>query len=171
MDVLEAIAKRRSYRSAFLDRPVPRADIEKILKAAASAPSGCNKEFTQFLVVDDPGTRTSLASFIDMPAVRTAPAHLVIVGDGTPAYGEWNFELADTAACVMNAWLAMTALGYATVWLDGNLRDGVDKKIGALLGIPGELTVRILLPFGVPAESLTPIQKKTWAERSHFNRW
>ncbi len=41
MDVLEAIASRRSVRG-FLPDPVPRATIEAILRAAARAPSGSN---------------------------------------------------------------------------------------------------------------------------------
>lgn len=41
MDVLEAIASRRSVRG-FLPDPVPRAVIEAILTAAARAPSGSN---------------------------------------------------------------------------------------------------------------------------------
>jgi nitroreductase len=41
MDVLDAIATRRSVRG-FLPDPVPRAAIEAILKAAARAPSGSN---------------------------------------------------------------------------------------------------------------------------------
>ena len=171
MDVFDAIARRRSYRGPFLDRPVPREDIEKILRAAAAAPSGCNKELTRFVAVDDPKLCASLGALLDMPAVRTAPAHLVVVGDQTPVYADMTFEMADTAACVMNAWLAMTALGYATVWLDGNLRGGIDQRISGLLGIPDTLTARILLPFGVPAGPFTPIRKKAWTERSHFNRW
>jgi nitroreductase len=41
MDVLEAIASRRSLRG-FLPDPVPRSIIEAILRAAARAPSGSN---------------------------------------------------------------------------------------------------------------------------------
>lgn len=40
---LEAIESRRSVR-AFLDRPVPRATVERILAAASRAPSGTNMQ-------------------------------------------------------------------------------------------------------------------------------
>jgi nitroreductase len=43
MDVLEAIATRKSMR-AFTGEPVPRATIEKILAAAQRAPSGTNTQ-------------------------------------------------------------------------------------------------------------------------------
>ena len=39
MDVYEAVKSRRSVRG-FTDQPVPRAVIERVLSAAALAPSG-----------------------------------------------------------------------------------------------------------------------------------
>lgn len=171
MDCLKAIHERHSYRGAFQPHPVPRADQEKILAAAAAAPSGCNKEWTEFVMVDDPATLAKIAGHIDMPAVRTATAMLLVVGDPRPAYGDMSFELADTASCVMTAWLAMTALGYATVWLDGVLRGGLDATLGAVVGVPEGKTVRVLLPFGTPAGKGTPPSKRPASERVHFNRW
>ncbi|MFI6245315.1 nitroreductase [Streptomyces sp. NPDC051016] len=41
MDVYEAVASRRAVR-AFTDRPVPRETLERVLSAAAWAPSGSN---------------------------------------------------------------------------------------------------------------------------------
>lgn len=49
MDVLEAIYRRASTR-AFLDRPVDRATVEKILDAARWAPSGANTQPWQVAV-------------------------------------------------------------------------------------------------------------------------
>lgn len=171
MDCLEAIRTRHSYRGAFKPDPVSVADREAILAAAAAAPSGCNKEFTQFVWIDAPEVRAAIAEHVDGPATRTAPALLVVVGDPAPAYRGTSFELADTAACVMNAWLAMTALGYATVWLDGQLRGGADAKIAELLGLPAPLVARILLPVGRPEAEIKPPPKKPLAERVHYNRW
>lgn len=50
MDFRQAIAARRSIR-AFTDAPVPRGDIETILRAAALAPSGKNAQPWRFAVV------------------------------------------------------------------------------------------------------------------------
>lgn len=171
MDVFDAIKNRHSYRGPFKEQPIPRADLDRILDAAAAAPSGCNKEFTRLVMVDDPAVRADIAALFDMPAVKTAPALLVVVGDPTPAYGAVSFELADTAACVMNAWLAATALGYAGVWLDGQLRGGLDVKIQSILGIPPPLTARVLIPLGVPADAIKPPPKKPVGERAFYNRF
>ncbi|MCP4328929.1 MAG: nitroreductase [Alphaproteobacteria bacterium] len=53
MKVEDAITSRRSVR-AFLDRPVPRATVEHILRAAARAPSGTNMQPWRVWVVTGP---------------------------------------------------------------------------------------------------------------------
>jgi hypothetical protein len=50
MEVLEAIRTRRSIRQ-FQERPVPEDLIEKLLRAAMSAPSARNGQPWQFVVI------------------------------------------------------------------------------------------------------------------------
>ena len=50
------LRRRRSVR-AFADRAVPREVIEHCLRAAASAPSGANRQPWHFVVVTDPATK------------------------------------------------------------------------------------------------------------------
>jgi nitroreductase len=83
-----------------------------------------------------------------------------------------HFELEDCAAAVQNMLLAITALGYATVWTDGELRfDDRAAKIGELLGVPTKRRVQVFLPIGVPAEEAKPPQKQPFEERAWFNRY
>ena len=53
LDFLELMKSRRSVRD-FSDKPVPKDIIENIIKTAASAPSGANKQPWKFVVVEDP---------------------------------------------------------------------------------------------------------------------
>jgi len=62
MNTLETIAHRRSYRGPYAPTPVPRADLIKIMEAGFHAPSGCNKQTTSFLAVDDPRSSRSFAA-------------------------------------------------------------------------------------------------------------
>jgi nitroreductase len=74
---------------------------------------------------------------------------------------------------VENMLLAITALGYASVWLDGALReDGVGQAIDRLLGVPDDPSIgaRVLLPVGVPAAPGRQNSRKPWAERVCYNR-
>ena len=53
MSMIEIIQKRRSYRGKFKPTPVPREDLIKIMQAGLAAPSGCNKQTTSLIAVDE----------------------------------------------------------------------------------------------------------------------
>ncbi|MFZ5833554.1 MAG: nitroreductase family protein, partial [Planctomycetota bacterium] len=73
---------------------------------------------------------------------------------------------------VENMLLAITALGYATVWLDGVLRLGdCEERVAELLGVPTNRRVQIVLPLGVPVERLSQREKLPFQQRAWFNRY
>ena len=77
----------------------------------------------------------------------------------------------DCAAAVENMLLAITALGYASVWVAGWLRvEGRADRIGQLLDVPEGKTARIILPIGTPTESYPRKEKMPFEERAWFNR-
>ena len=171
MDIFEAIANRHSYRGEFQDKPVLRKDLEKIVQAGIDAPSGCNAQTTSFVVVDDPQLIAKMAAiFGDRPVCTTARAIIVCLADSTPAYGTTSFDREDCAAAVENMLLAITALGYATVWYQGYVQqNGNGRKIAELLGVPDLLRVEVVLPIGVPLTNELPRPKKSLIDRVSFN--
>lgn len=172
MDIFEAIAKRYSYRGDFLDRPVPREDVVRIVQAGIQAPSGKNEQTTSFVIVDDPELLAKIARIVNRPVCNTARAMIACVTDPRPVFGEISFAVEDCSAAVENMLLAITALGYATVWLDGVLRkDDVAARVGRLLGVPAGRTVRILLPLGIPVEPGAQKEKLPFDRRAWFNRF
>jgi len=172
MDLFEAIGQRHSYRGPFTDVPVPRTDLEKIVRAGIQAPSAKNEQVASFVIVDDPDTLRELAAIVDRPTCESAKAVIVCVVDPRPVLGDISFAAEDCAASVENMLLAITALGYATVWLDGVIRfDQKAARIGRLLGVPENLDVRILLPVGVPAEQGRQKEKLPFARRAWFGRY
>lgn len=172
MEVFKAIISRHSYRGEYQDVPVPRGDLEKIVDAGIRAPSGCNAQTTSFVIVDDPDKLKSIAQIVDKPCTKTAKAMIVCVADHREVYHGMSFGVEDCAAAVENILLAITACGYASVWLDGVLRtDGVAQKIASLLGIPAGREVRVMLPVGVPVEACNQNQRLPLAGRAWFNTW
>ena len=160
MNLFDAIASRYSYRGEFTDAPVPRADLEKIVQAGIQAPSACNAQVASFVIVDDPQLVRQIAEILEKPFCQSAKAMIVCVADPRPVYANLSFAAEDCAAAVENMLLAITALGYASVWLDGVVRaEDRAARIGRLLGVPPERTVRIVLPIGVPAEPGVPREK------------
>ena len=56
---VDVVRRRRSVRE-FSDRPVSRATIELLVRAAHSAPSGANKQPWRFVCVQDPATKARI---------------------------------------------------------------------------------------------------------------
>jgi nitroreductase len=174
MDTLEAIYRRASYRGRYTDRPVPREDLERIVDAGLRAPSGYNGQSTSFVVVTEPETIARIAALTgNKDVVASARAVVVVVMDPDATRDrEFGFGVEDYAAATENILLAIAALGYASVWIDGALRrDGVAERIGTLLGVPERREVRVILPVGVPEEQPVQAKKRGFGERAWFERY
>ncbi|MCX5759564.1 MAG: nitroreductase family protein [Candidatus Hydrogenedentes bacterium] len=175
MELFEAIAKRHSYRGPFRDEPVPREHLRRIVEAGLLAPSGEHAQTTTFVVVDDPEKLRAIASMPHNKAMQQAKAYIACVVDKCPTsvYENMTFQAEDCAAATENILLAVTALGYATVWIDGWLRvQGHAETIGRLLNVPEDKVVRVILPIGIPArEVVSKVVKKPFEERAWFNQY
>lgn len=172
MDLFDAIAARYSYRGTFLDTPVPREDLEKIVGAGIQAPSACNEQVVSFAIIDDPSLLRQIAEIVDKPVCHSAKAMIACVIDPRPVFAGLSFAAEDCAAAVENMLLAITALGYASVWLDGTLRaEDRAARIGRLLGVSGSNSIHILLPLGVPAEPGRQRERLPFDRRAWFNRY
>lgn len=170
MDVFEAIEARHSYRGSFTGAAVPRADLEKILAAGAAAPSGHNFQTPMFAAITDEAKCAQIAQMLPGPYTATAKAYIVVLSRQQFTEHQMQFELQDFAAATENILLAVTALGYATVWLEGRLFvNDARGQLHTLLNAPADCTVRVLLPIGVPAEDAKRPPKKPLEERAVFN--
>jgi nitroreductase len=170
MELFEAIALRHSYRGAFTPQSVPRSDLQKIVQAGIQAPSAKNEQVASFIIVDDPALLRSIADIVTRPSCNTARAMILCVVDPRPVFHEFSLAEADCAASVENMLLAITALGYATVWIDGALRlENRAERIGGLFNLPPDRKVAVLLPLGVPVEHVAQREKLPFDRRAWFN--
>jgi nitroreductase len=171
-DFFDTIKARHSYRGAFLPTPVSRAALETLIDAGRAAPSACFKQSPRFIAIDDPAVMASikaLAGLADAPAVQTAQAFICIVFDPTPQHGPHSFGPEDCGAVATNILNAVTALGLASVWLDGVLRYGTGKELDQILNIPAPFSARILLPLGVPEKPGAQPARKPVEQRVGWN--
>ena len=172
MELFEAIAKRHSYRGEFTDQAVPREDLAKIVQAGIQAPSAKNEQVTRFVIVDDPEVIKKIGQIIDRPVVTTASAIIACITDPRPVFQGMSFDREDVSAAVENMLLALTSLGYASVWLDGVLRMGdTADRVGQVLGVPSGQDVNILLPLGVPVTEGHQAAKQPFDQRAWYNSW
>jgi nitroreductase len=171
MNTFEAMQARYSYRGKYLPTPVPREHLIQIMEAGCAAPSGCNKQTTSFIAVDDPEVLAKLKSVIDPPMADTAPAFVCILTKKIVAYRDRTFNVQDYSAAIQNALLAIADLGYASCWVEGHVTgtDRIGEKMAAMLGVPEEYELICYLPVGIPAEECKIVEKQPFEERAWFN--
>ena len=169
--VIELIMNRRSYRGKFRPDKVPREDLTAILNAGLAAPSGCNKQTTSLIAVDDPAILGQIHDVTDPPVGETAPAMICVLAQKIYAYRDRCFAVQDYSAAIENMLLAITALGYQSCWYEGHITDTdrICDRIADILGVPPEYDLVCMLPVGVAESKPAAPRKKPFEERAFFN--
>ena len=171
MHVMEAILNRHSYRGKFLPDPVPKKHLTQIMEAGCAAPSGCNKQTTSFIAVDDPAVLEKLFDVIDPKVAKTAPAVICVLTRKIIAYRDRTFYVQDYAAAIQNMLLAIVSLGYESCWYEGHITDTdrIGDKMARILGVPEEYELVCFLPVGKAAEPVKGPKKQPLEERCRYN--
>ncbi len=171
MHILDTIHARRSYRGAYKPAPVPREDLIAIMQAGLDAPSGCNKQTTSLIAVDDPALLARIHAEIDPPIAVTAPAMICVLTQRINAYRDRCFAVQDYSAAIQNMLLAAVALGYQSCWYEGHVTD-VDRigdKIARILDVPEGYELVCVLPIGAAESEPACPRKRPFEERAWFN--
>ena len=171
MTVLECIENRTSYRGPYSNEAVPRADLVKIMEAGLAAPSGCNKQTTSLIAVDDAALLGKLHGVMDPVTAETAPAMICVLTQKIIAYRDRCFNIHDYSAAIENMLLAAVSLGYESCWYEGVITDvdQIGRKMADVLGVPADYELVCFLPIGRAAEAVSYRDKKPFAERAWFN--
>ena len=170
---INTIATRHSYRGQFSPEIVPEEDLTEIARAGIDAPSGCNKQTTDVIIVNDPEVLNKVKALLDPPVAQTAPAMIVVLTQRINAYRDRCFAVQDYSAAIENMLLAIVELGYQSCWYEGHItdEDRICDKIAAVLDVPEGYDVVCILPVGKAAEEFHAPSKKPFAQRVRFNHW
>jgi nitroreductase len=169
MQTWEAIASRRNVR-AFDGRPIPAADLDRILEAGRRSPSSQNWQPWDFIVVTDRGQLRELAR-VWRGAGHVAGSAATIVVIGPAADNEFGRAQFDLGQATMSMLLAAADLGI------GSCHAGVtDLDLAReLLGFPADRDWAFLISLGYPADRpLTPVRnprRRPFGEVVHRGRW
>jgi nitroreductase len=160
--VLNAIHSRASVRS-YTDKPVPEAQIEKLLKAAMAAPSSRNVQPWRFYVVTDRAVLNQLAEGLPFAKMLDhAPLAIIVAGDttaGDPKGEQIHNWVMDCSAASQNMLLAAHALGLGAVWTGVYPYQARIDNVRAILNIPEHIIPLNVIPIGYPAEEPKPKEK------------
>lgn len=163
MDFFEAVEKRASVR-AFVKCEIPEKDLLRVMDAGRRAPSGRNCQPWEFILVTDPATMAALGKI--QGCIAEASAAIAVVMDESAS----KYWKEDAGAAIENMLLAITALGYASLWVEGYvlMHEAYGKQV---LGVPEVKRLLAVLPIGKPAGPVGQAQKKPLSELLHREKY
>ena len=171
MTLFEAIAERYSYRGAYKNDTVPREDLKKILEAGLAAPSGCNAQTTYLVGIDNQDTLKKVLTILGKQSLSSLSAGIFVISHVIPSYKDSYFNIQDYSAAIENMLLAITDLGYASCWIEGEITTDKERQraFSELLEVPNGYEVVAFLPVGIPVSPGKRAIHKAFDERAFFN--
>src|SRR5574344_1413894 len=118
--MVDAIFKRTSVRT-YTDEKITKEEIDQLMKAAMAAPSGCNAQPWEFIVIQDKNLLkkiTEIHPFSKM--LLEAPLAIMVCADlnKVPAFvPNVKLYLQDCSAATQNIMLQAAEMGLGSVWL------------------------------------------------------
>ncbi len=150
MDVFEAVRTALAVRK-YQDKAVPPDVVRRIVEAGWLTGSASNRQPWHFIVVENRDALRKLGGLARTgPYIAQAPLAVVVAVEDTP------FAVSDASRAIQSMILAAWADGVGSNWVDFG---GLDE-VKALLGIPANLNVLAVLPFGYPAQATGQGKKK-----------
>jgi nitroreductase len=155
-EIIDIILSRRSIRQ-FTAEPVDHDVLILLLKAAMAAPTACNSQPWEFIVVTEQA-RLDLIRSKFLFARYNAPASIVVCGNpgianNTAAREHW---VQDCSAATENLLIAATGMGLGAVWIGVYPYPSKIRPLAEALGIPENVTPLSMVLVGHPAEFKEP---------------
>jgi nitroreductase len=178
-EMLTLMSRRQSDRK-YIDKPVEKEKIGRILEAGRLAPSACNGQPWKFIVVDDPLLRSEIAAAASAKVLRMntfvdqAPIIIVVIREKSNLSSRAgdiikskDYSLIDIgiATATMAYQASAEELGTCIIgWLD-------EKKIKSILKIPGSKKVELILTVGYTENNVRQKVRKPSGEVISFNSY
>ncbi len=163
MDVFEAVRTILAVRD-YEDRPVPEDVTRRIVEAGRLTGSSKNGQPWHFVVVQDPDMLAQIGALARTGGYTArAPLAIAVVIDPT------RFAVSDASRAIQSMTLTAWSEGVGSSWVGFS---GLDE-VKSLLGIPDNLDLLAIIPFGYPAQTVGQGKKKRKplaevAHREHF---
>ncbi|HEX2036591.1 MAG TPA: nitroreductase family protein [Chloroflexota bacterium] len=164
LDVPTAIRTRRTIRR-WTDQPVSDEIIKELLECALWAPSACNMQLWDFVVVTDPEIRRSLADAV--PFADKAQLCIFICYNTRFSEGSYA-NIQSASAAVMNMLLRAHSLGLGGFW-QATIHDR--QQLRQTLGLPKDVEVLSTTLFGYPAEQPGAPARRDPSHLVHWQRY
>jgi nitroreductase len=151
MDTFEAIRTILAVRQ-FRDEPIPEDIVREIVEAGHLTASSMNGQPWHFIVVRDKDTLRQLGALARTgPYIAQAPLAIVVGIDHQSPFG-----VSDASRAIQSMMLAGWSRAVGSNWAGFHGLDAVKP----LLGIPDDIDVLAIVPFGYPAAHIGAGKKK-----------
>ena len=163
MEVFEAVRTVLAVRE-YQDKPVPAEIVQRIVEAGRLTGSSMNRQPWHFIVVQDHDTLRQLGALAKTgPYTGQAALAIVVVIQRTP------FSVSDGSRAIQSMMLTAWSEGVGSNWV-GFM--GM-TEVKPLLGIPDNLDMLAIIPFGYPARPVGKGKKnrKPLSEVAHLERF
>lgn len=166
------LAKQRVSIRSYTKRPVSKKMLTEVLEAGRLAPTACNFQPFQFVVIKEPENLAALAEGYSADWFKEAPVVIAICTQASKAWkrkkhDDKNYADVDGAIAADHMTLAAAELGLGTCWVGA-----FDPKIiRQVLQTPRSIEPLILLTLGHPNEKGRPKQRKTLDELVSYETW
>ena len=163
MEVFEAVRTLLAIRE-FQDKPIPSDTVHRIVEAGRLTGSSMNRQPWHFIVVQNRDSLRQLGAVAKTgPYIAQAALAIVVVIQRTP------FSVSDGSRAIQSMMLTAWSERIGSNWV-GFM--GLNE-IRPLLGIPDDLDVLAIIPFGYPAKPIGKGVKnrKPLSEVAHRERF
>lgn len=166
---MQAIFNRASVRS-FAERKVESEKIESLMKAAMAAPSACNQQPWEFVVVTDSETLRRLSECSPYAGCLCQAPLGIAVCMRTEGLRAPDYAQIDASAATENILLEAVHLGLGAVWL--GIAPGPERMeaVRQVIGAPETIQPFGLVACGYPDKPVVPANRYDPA-RVHYERW
>jgi len=169
MDLIKAIKTRRSVRS-FLDKKIPKDELNKIIESANWAPSACNIQGWRFIVLDN---QEIINKIIEMDAaylLNKPHTGILVLYDNRTDNLEYKDNIQSAAAAIQNMLLTAHSLNIGSCWV---CHLPTKKQLRKLLKIPRNYDPIAYISLGYYTEKPKELSRKHKIEQlvsyNHFN--
>jgi nitroreductase len=163
MEVFEAVRTVLAVRE-YQDKPLPPESVRRIVEAGRLTGSSMNRQPWHFIVVENRETLRQLGALATTgPYIAQAALAIVVAIQRTP------FSVSDGSRAIQSMMLTAWSEGVGSNWV-GFM--GL-TEVKPLLGIPDDLDVLAIIPFGYPARPVGKGRKnrKPLSEVGHRERF
>ena len=166
---MSIVFKRHSVRR-FTDEKVSDEKIENLLKAGMQAPSACNQQAWEFVVISDEEDKKAVSEMHQFAKPAEKASHLIVtVGNLNEAKIHRMIEQ-DLGACNENILLQATHEGLGAVWLGFHPIEDRTLKLKEYLNIPDYCIPFSVICVGYPQKE-NEVKLRYDESKIHFDRY